>query len=261
MPLACRLVGIALLACCGGASIVSAAGLSFFSKPTKNVFIVTDVTEAGKKLEPPTKGKPVYCAAFSYGCDFGSIPGDKLPNPKAMLDLIVKILAEQGFQGNDEKHPPTLVLSIQWGWLEGNLGDNLAYLGGDKLDLMWETESYAWINANVLRRGMRGGTAARVMEISEEDLYAITICAFDYHSVMETEKSVLLWQTRIAVPTTGFSMAEALPRIVALAAPNIGRETKLPVITKAPLDGSIEYGELTVVGVEGEEDAPPPAPP
>lgn len=253
-----------LLLACGAALALSSAALSaaspftLFSRPSRDVFIVTDVTPDGRKVEPPTRQQPVYCEAMSFGCDFGSMPGDKLPDSAELLKVIVKILADQGYQGNNDTHPPTLLLTFQWGYRKGGIGNNLAYLGGEKLDLMWETENNSWINSNVLLRNMRSSASQKVMDVAAEDIYAVTICGFDYAST-RSGKPVLLWQTRVAIPTTGVSMANALPRILAVAGPAIGRETKTTVIAKADdtREGRVDLGELEVI----EEDAPvTPAP-
>jgi hypothetical protein len=187
--------------------------------------------------------------------DFGSQVGDKTPPSKEILDFVVKVLADQGYQGNDENHPPTLLLTFQWGYLPRGLG-NLSFLGGDKLDLMWELENHAWINSNVLLRNMRSDAGIRLMETARKDLYGISITAFDYESA-ENEKPILLWQTRIAYPTRGIYMREALPKMIEIAAPSIGRETNKPILTD--LDGAIgtvDYGDLEVIDVDGEAAEP-----
>jgi hypothetical protein len=103
---------------------------------------------------------------------------------------------------------------------------------------------------------MRSDAAERVMDTARKDLYAISITAFDYESA-EKEKPILLWQTRIAYPTRGIYMAEALPKMIEIAAPRVGRETDKPIITD--LDdgpGTIEYGELEVIETDGEPAKP-----
>jgi hypothetical protein len=236
-------------------NVAHAVKLDSFFEDQNDVIVVTDFTNEGRKRETPTKIKPVYCEAISFGLDFGSQVGDKIPPSKEVLDFVVKVLADQGYQGNNEKHPPSLLLTFQWGFLPRGLG-NLTFLGGDKLDLSWELENHPWINSNVLLRNMRSEAAERVMETARKDLYAISISAFDYESA-EKKKPILLWQTRIAYPTRGIYMAEALPQMIEIAAPRIGRETDKPILTD--LDdgpGSIEYEDIEVIGVDGEPVEP-----
>lgn len=237
------------------AHVASAIDLSSFFTDQNDVIVVTDFTNEGRKREAPTKVSPIYCEAISFGLDFGSQVGDKIPPSKEVLDYVVKILADQGYQGNNEKHPPTLLLTFQWGYLPRGLG-NLTFLGGDKLGLSWELENNSWINSNVLLRNMRSDAAERVMDTVKKDLYAISVTAFDYESAANN-KPILLWQTRIAYPTRGIYMNVALPKMIEIAAPRIGRETDKPILTDMDDGpGSVDYGEIEVIGVEGEEPVP-----
>lgn len=257
-----RLSAAFLLTACS-AGIAQAGRFDFFSRPSNDVFVVTDVTHEGKTWTPPTKAKPVYCEAFNLGRDFGSIPGDKEPGSKEFVALIVKLLAEQGYQGNNATHPPTLTLAMQWGYLDASFGRNLAYLGGEKLDLMWEAQGnfMPFLDPRVLTRGMRSPTQQKVMDYANDSLYAVTISAFDYASVHGEGKPVLLWQTRIAAPTRGIYMADALPRAITVAAPEIGRESVQTVVAKIPPEGVVEFGELEMMGYEDEENPPSDPPP
>jgi len=220
--------------------------LGFFETPAPDVLTVTDVTEEGRKWPLPEPGKPVLYEAISFGSkNFPGLPGDITPNPRVMTAFIVKTLAEQGYVQAKEKGVAKIFLSICWGYSRANLGA-LGFLGGKKLDLMWELESYGgMLSPNVLLRWNRSLTAEKVMDTANSDLYIASIQAFDLNK-LDAGTQVLLWNTRIACPTRGLWMADALPAMIAAAGPLIGRETEKPVWrdTTELKKVRIEYGEL-----------------
>ena len=225
---------------------------TFFSAPTGDVIIVTDVTLAGRDFVPPTKDAPIHCQAINFGCSFGAADGDRLPDPTAMSAFVGTILAEQGYQGSDESHPPQLLLTIQWGTLRGDRGYNLAFLGADKVDLLRDAGPLANYERNIMPQAARSVAAEKIQSLADEDLYVVTVCGFDY-AAYTSGKAEMLWKTRIACATNGLSMDKALPDMVTLAGPAIGRETTKVIVTN-PDDkriGEVQYGDLEVM----EDDA------
>lgn len=202
--------------------------LGFLARREPDILTVTDVTDEGRSWPSPEPGKPVYYEAISFGTrNFPGLPGDPSPNPRAMLNLIVKTLAKQGFVRATKKGEAKVFLSIAWGYSRANLSA-LGFLGGDKLDLMWELESGPALSPNVLRRGFRGMDEMKIMEAANSDLYIASIQAFDLVALDAGTKK-LLWHTRIACEATGITMADTMPTMIIAAGPFIGRETKKPV--------------------------------
>jgi hypothetical protein len=225
-------------------SSLRAAGLLDFSTPTTpDVLTVTDVTEEGRSWPSPEPGKPVFYEAISFGS--GNFPGlgrDVRPKSRAMVDLIVKALAEQGFQRAKEKGVAKVFLSISWGYSRANLG-SLGFLGGDKLGLMWELDG-----SPGAPRWMRSATAEAVMQLAESDLYFASIQAFDLEK-LDAGKMILLWHTRIVCEARGLYMADALPSLIVAGGPYIGRETKKPVWRDAYdlKKTRIDFGQLKTI--------------
>jgi len=249
------LSGLCLLAAV--AAVPGAAGnpFSLFSTPSGDVFIVTDVTPAGKDFEAPTKDAPIHCHAINFGCSFGAAAGDKLPDPAELGTFVGKLLAEQGYQGSDEAHPPRLLLTIQWGVLRGDRGYNLAFLGADKAGLMADEGMLYNYEGSAIPFSARSDLAKKIQDLSADDLYVVTVCGFDY-AAYTAGKAEMLWKTRIACSAVGLSMAKALPDIITLAAPAVGRETREVIVTN-PADkreGEVKLGELEVL----DEDADKP---
>jgi len=218
--------------------------LSFFETPAPDVLTVTDVTDEGRKWPLPEPGKPVLYEAISFGSqNFPGLRGDVTPNPRTMAAFIVKTLAEQGYQQAKEKGVAKVFLSICWGYSRANLGV-LGFLGGEKLDLMWELDG----SPNAVHgppRWMRSLTADKVMEAANSDLYIASIQAFDLKKI-DAGEIVPLWHTRIACPARGLMMADAVPTMIVAAGPLIGRETKKPVWrdTTELKKVRIDFGEL-----------------
>jgi hypothetical protein len=235
-----------LLTVLAGPSLRADGFLSFFPPTVPDVLTVTDVTEEGRSWPLPEPGKPVYYEAVSFGSrNFPALRGDVTPNPRAMTDLIVKTLAEQGFQRAKEKGVAKIFLSIGWGYSRANLGA-LGFLGGEKLDLMWELDNTnGIIPPEAFLRWARPLTAEKVMDAANSDLYIASIQAFDLKKLDAGEK-VLLWHTRIACETRGLMMADALPTMIVTAGPFMGRETKKPVWRDANdlKKAHIDFGEL-----------------
>lgn len=234
-------------------AIPAHAEITWFSDPHSRVLTVTDVTPAGRALPQPSAEAPAYYRAITYGCDYGSLPGDKIPGTKTMTKFVVKILRQQHYHGADDTHAPTLFLAFQWGYLRGSTDQKLVYLGGSKFGLMWATRGNA---GNVLPWMLRERCSADEMKVlsmaEESELYVLTISAFDFESVEVRNKPELLWQTRIACAADGAYMTDALPRLAIAGAPFIGRETTAPA-WKRPEDGPtarVEIGEPEVLGVE-----------
>jgi len=87
----------------------------------------------------------------------------------------------------------------------------------------------------------------------ENPIYGLIISAFEYKSV-RTAEPIVLWQTRIGLAANGKGMSEALPVMVQVAGPQIGRETTKPVLRNIEDRYTTKLGELEFIGFE--EDAP-----
>lgn len=235
-----------LITVLGGSSLHARDFLGFYTRTTPDVLTVTEVTEAGRSWPLPEPGKPVYYEAISFGArNFPGLPGDVTPSPRAMTDLIVKTLTEQGFLRAPKKGVAKVFLSIGWGYSSANIGV-LGFLGGDKLDLMRDLDSSP--TAFGAPRWMRSTTAEQVMNAAGSDLYIASIQAFDLEK-LDADEKVLLWHTRIACEARGLMMASAIPVMVIAAGPFIGRETKEPVWRNAAdfKQAHVGFGELKTI--------------
>ncbi len=219
---------------------------------------VTDFTDEGRALPPVSASQPAYYIGVNAGFRAYTgivLGGDPPPQEKPMLRLIAQVLADQGYRGADDAHPPTQIIVCSWGIL-GTHGHSLLgpgpgvhFLGGDKLDLVDRNIIPGHIDfGDVLRRRFRSGTAETVLQMTQDNLYAVLLRAYDYAAAQRGER-IQLWETRIACSSPGTSLAKSIPRLVVAGKHVIGRETAQPVVRNAARtrDAWVEIGESSVV--------------
>ena len=229
--------------------------LGYLFRHDLSIITVTDVTDAGRKLPPASLDHPVYFEVMILGYnDWGkAIPGHRLPDKQTMVRMLFKVLAEQGYLPATPAHPPTQLLAFAWGTLNPRPFEPpaaaLRFMGADKIGRQWfgTPRQGNAIDPSVLYRNARPWETDVIAYSAVEGLFVASIQSFD---VAEARKNhiVLLWQTKISCPTPGVVMDTALPRMIRVAGPNIGRDMPRPVIATAPAHrGVVELGELKVL--------------
>lgn len=240
------LVGAGLLATIARGNILD----WLLPKHDVQVITVTDTTPVGALLRPATPEHPVYYIAISLGYrDLGGIiAGDKIPPKEAMVKTITKVLAKQGYIPATKTNPPSLVLLWMWGTLytdrfqdgsdlfpEGqqvNRTQMLRFLGAYKLGMIPKEPSPLMDDAYLSGLTIRSANSDALYDVAGDDLYVAAIAAYDYRAFVRKKKE-LLWMTKISCPALGLQMDQTLPTMLAIAGPNIGRETATPVWVNA----------------------------
>jgi hypothetical protein len=250
--------------------LASADLLSQFFAHDIDVLTVTDVTKAGQAYPLPTATEPVYYMIIDVGeTNFGrSWAGEDVPTSKVARRWMMEAMREQHYLLADKLHPPTQLFVFGWGMISGGSDrPALGFLGGDKVDLMWEQQHYGgFVDSKVLLRGIqRVGITGKVWDIAESNLFMGIVRSFTMDS-LKTEKPVTkLWETRFGCPATGLSLKNAMPLMIKAAAVNLGRETKKPVNLDASdfFKGHVDLGELKFLGQvpPGEKNGKPAPPP
>lgn len=251
-----------LFACPAIAQTGFQKALTKFLHKDVDVITVTDVTEAGRAYAPATPAKPVYykMVYFGYTVFDGTRiwAGESVPSNKDVMHWMINAMKTQGYLVADEVHPPEQLFVFSWGMMEGGKGrPALGFLGGDKLNLMWEQVQYGgFVDPRVLVRGIiRTGIAGKVWDFAESDLFMGAVRSFTLDA-LDSPTPTLLWETRFGCPATGLAMNKAMPLLVTAAAMNLGRETIKPVTFNATeaFSGKVVYGDFKVLG---ERDALP----
>ena len=275
-PRSLTTAALALLAAGIAAAPCAKADFLFGLDPHPNVITVTDTTPAGRLVPPASPEHPVYYVAEDLGFrEFGApVPGDTLPPHKEILAVIVNTLRKHGFVPRDNTHHASQFIIFNWGTMYAPLSAGemvggaqqldhpanarlLRFMGGDKLDLMWDTAvnnpsitmGGNMVDAHILTLGLRSALAEKIHDAAEGDLYVAALGGYDYKALLKG-KAVQLWQTRISCPADGLALAETLPVMIVAAGPLIGRETALPVWKDATEEtlGHVDIGELKVLG-------------
>ena len=96
----------------------------------------------------------------------------------------------------------------------------------------------------------------RLVEESFSSCYFVIASAYDCAAMAKGER-VLLWRTKMTVNSSGISMTESLPSLIASAGPYFGREMPEPVtLTRRMVrEGRVEVGTPTVI----DDNSTPPA--
>ena len=249
--------------------------LTAFLHKDVDVITVTDVTEAGRACALATPDHPVRYRIIHLGMtSFGdNWAAEKIPSNNAVLLWMMAAMRDQGYLLADAAHPPELTLVFGWGLFRESTGEPaleapthflgnvasygtvgsprraLRFLGGEKVDLMWEQARTAGsIDSRVLLRGMRTGVTAKVWDFAASDLFLGVVRAYPANLAGVTTKS-LFWETRFACPATGLSLEQALPQMILAAAPNLGRETLKPVNVNATetYGSKVNFGDFTIL--------------
>lgn len=236
--------------CLVGLLVVGAIGMraGLLDRPDLQVITVTDVPAERALLRPPSDKDPVYYVAACVGFrDFAaSMAGEKIPKQEDMIRIFSKVLAKQGFLPADEQHPPTQILVYAWGTMYPNrislyygnqlmpvqLNPNqmMGFLGGDRLGLVSKQGDTPMADIEGLT--FRPAEAAALADVATSDLYVAAVSGYDFQAA-QSGQAKILWSTKISCPSRGFWLAEALPAMLTIAGPNIGRETARPVWARA----------------------------
>lgn len=85
--------------------------------PAIDYIVITEMTEAGRKLPKPSFAKPVYYQAHSVGQhDVGdAYGGTKAITYDRLRKQLGDALASNGYRPADAEHPPTQLFIIAWG--------------------------------------------------------------------------------------------------------------------------------------------------
>ncbi|HLP07099.1 MAG TPA: hypothetical protein VK178_02970 [Opitutaceae bacterium] len=235
-------------ACLGLGATRAFGAFTLFTRVWGNAIVATDVTEAGKAATPPTPLNPVYYVGRSLGCRLGSLRGENLPDEKEMHRIITNVLAKQGYVGTrPELREPSILLMVQWGYLDSRSEDLLWFLGYDSRQDPMARVDPKYTGSERFRTRPR--EIETIMDYASDSMYGIIVTAFDYKSV-GTGNPVIYWQSRIGLPANGKSMAQAIPSMIIAAGPALGRESKLPVLADADnaREGHVEYREPEFIG-------------
>lgn len=251
------------------------------SRRAFEVITVTDMTPEGRRWPAPSPQQPQYYIPVSLGYrDLGGVIGRvKEPPEDRAVQTIARELAQRGYLPATEKTPPpSLVLVFSWGTLNAKYPPSMTrnlpvaqqnrkqivdFLGGQKVGVTADSYEGGFFGLPADSR-LLDQEARAYLALANDNYYVAVVTAYD-RAEMEKNPTLSLphlWITRIACPSLGFSLPDALPSMLALAGPNLGRETARPVRVVVPRRErpTVKYGELQVVEFLKQLPAPAAAP-
>jgi hypothetical protein len=227
------------------------------------VDVVVDMTPEGRKVQVPSPAKPAYYLPLVRGYrEMGkAVAGTRPPPAVGVVHQIAVELAKQGYLVvSKEESTPSLILLIQWGTLNPEIGNFDPGNNPSTKVFFNERQMLALVGGNTLQHMDLDFDRETVMQGAEEDRYFVALSAFDFKTYVNKHKKVLLWEAKMSLPSTGVTIDGALPALILAGGPLFGRETARPKMLILPItpEGRVDIGTLTV---KGYQDAPyPPLP-
>jgi hypothetical protein len=278
----------------------SLAPRSAQADPLLDITVMTDVTDAGKKLPKVTKDHPVFYLAHSEGFkELGEgVPTGETLGEEDMGRFLRTSLADAGYREAGPATPaPSQVILYSWGLYSKQIDygqgitaldtkemfERASIIGGDefarKLLKMLQWKSVAGASTTGKRNKtsniadpmytyqLEGGRNHELMlEMADNDIYYVIASAYDY-AAFRQHQPVLLWRTRMAILAEGVTQPQVLPTMVLGASPYFGKQTRGdPTILTRHAVGQVEVGPVQVVSFGTPTEAPaapiaPAAPP
>ena len=250
-PHCVRTLVLLTFALLGTAAPLSAGFLGFGAPKDADVNVVVDMTDAGRKVAPPTKEKPAFYFPVLAGYrEAGSlVAGEKTPPQNNVAKLLAKALAAQHYYVMGTTTPaPTIILVFHWGYMNPQIDDT----GDDEnpQQIFWnQKEMLALVAGNTVKNvAAFGSDRDDILQNMRDDRYFVIVSAYDFEAGKE-KKKVLLWQAKMSTPSNRVSLAEVIPSMITAGGPRFGRETRLPESVTAPLakEGKVDIGTAVVV--------------
>ncbi len=272
---------------------------SLQQNPNLELTVITEMTDDGAERPAVTPEHPAYFITQSMGAHgFGDPSADEKILPQADVEgILTKSLAANGYRpAREPDQPPSLAVFYTWGshkllhdvdeenpaqsaeQVARNLLDRAALVGGEKfagemrrIFTAEETNASATPTTHGPDMGpgmefidpmnayrMKRAKNEFLVDQMADDVYFVVASAYDYRTLGQ-KPPTLLWRTRMTVASRGVSQDQALPTLVASAAPYFGREMDdVEILTKrAVRDGKVEIGTPTVVSPATAADPPP----
>ncbi|MFT3869089.1 MAG: hypothetical protein QM715_11580 [Nibricoccus sp.] len=254
------------------------------SHPLLAISVITEMTDEGKKLPPPTAEKPSYYIINSMGYqhrghgvdDAGKVPEEDLQR------FIQSSFASRHYNLADKDHPATLALFYFWGVharldkadLETDMGgfrdvghrnllSRAQLVGGTKFAKEFEAalidRERATVPGNAAPIGIdpvymfsvRTELNRSLVDQILDDCYFVVVSAYDAGALAKGERK-LLWRTKMSTPAQGLSISETIPTLVSSGKSYFGREMNEPTIVDKRINrkGTVGAGELKVIEMD-----------
>jgi hypothetical protein len=239
------------------------------------VDVNTDMTPAGRAGPQPSPGNPVYYLPRVGGYQQlgDTVAGETPPPQKDVIEKLAKVLAQAGYLCTQQKPlasekdgsgspqmgfvpTPKIILVMYWGYMNPVTVDDPINGGSAPLNDKQMTTLVA--GTGIANLDLGPGTDDIMHGIST-NRYFVVVEAYDMQAYMKQHKKVLLWSTKISMPSDGVTLPQVMPTLIASGGPLLGRETVRPKWIEMPAvpNGQVEVGIPEVKGYIDVSPAPP----
>lgn len=242
---------------------------SFQTNPRVDLSVITEMTEEGKKISPPSEEKPAYYFAQSAGFHgegqgVQDYPPLELGKLEAQLSASLK---NNHYLPATEGHPPTLVLFYIWGVHNRldpemqdigntNLLSRAQLVGGTKFAHEFYQALAEWDAAGSPRGDItdpvhrfieRDDLTRQLVEQIFNDCYYVVVSAYEGAALAHHQR-VLLWRTKIATASQGIGLKETMPALIAGGTDYYGKDMPTATVLDEQLHrgGHVDIGEAQV---------------
>lgn len=274
-----------------GQWVFNLAPKAFQKNPLVDQTVMTEMTDEGRKILPPTPESPAYYVAqpSGYHTEGHGTSSEHPPSEAVLANCLKQALAINHYLPADPGHDPTLLIFYVWGAhntldkgsdeIGGdfpdvgnrNLLSRAALVGGAKFaaelkEALEEHERLAELPLTAelldpLRRFVeRDPKTRQLFEQSRNNCYYVVASAYDYQAMAQGQGRKLLWRSKMTVDATGVSMTDTLPTLVLNAAKYLGRDMPESATLKRRVirDGQVKLGPMEVKEYMDKPVAPKP---
>jgi hypothetical protein len=241
----------------------TSAGLARAER-TRDVIVSSLVTEAGKKMIPPTSDHPATCLfiAGGYREDGDKAAGEKSPAPEKIEQMVRNALAAAHYYGANSKalglfngtpggtfpanYDPAksdsktvdYLIVYHWGYMNPETMD----MGDDPTDktnqIVFNKPMMLALVAGASLEKMEPGVPPwdDIAQAADTDRYFVIISAYSPAAFLKRHEKKLLWRAQMSLDSDGTNQGESMPALVSASVPYLGHETDVPQEINESLD-------------------------
>ncbi|HTQ31531.1 MAG TPA: hypothetical protein VMI53_10005 [Opitutaceae bacterium] len=234
---------------------------------TRDVIVYSYVTDAGKKLIPPTPDHPATYLLIpgGYREEGEKIAGEKPPSPDKINQFVRNALAAANYRGvnakalgalngeftknfpagynpaKDDSKALDYIIAYHWGYMNPEVVD----LGSDLSDesqaanrlVFNQPQMIALVAGASIDRLTPGfSDYNNIIQATEQNRYFVVISAFSPAAYLNHRVKKLLWRAQMSLDSSGTTQEESMPALVSASVPYLGRATDIPRQINESLD-------------------------
>ena len=226
-------------------TMLSAGGTVARAERSRDVVVYSYVTEAGKKLTPPTPEHPASCllVAGGYHVEGQIVAGEKPPQPEKVDQLVRRALAAANYRGltKDSKEIDYIIV-YHWGYMNPEIEE----LPGGNIIVFNEARMLALVAGSSFDQMNPGFSDYNdTMQAIDENRYFLVISAYSPAAYFKHHRQKkLLWRAQMSLHSAATDQTESLPALASASVAYLGRPTSIP----ARINESLERPSKVILG-------------